>query len=178
MIIKSLFKPAWWLRNRHAQTIYATLMRHLKAPIDRIEPFELPDGDVMELAWVDSGLSSDAPLVILLHGLGGGVESKYVAGQLRSYHQRGFRAVLMCFRGSGQAPNRLPRAYHSGDTDDLDYLLRTLAHKEPYTKKAIVGISLGGNVGFISGRWPLRPTYWLDQRIPDFLQQTFSASAD
>jgi hypothetical protein len=52
----------------------------------------------------------------------------------------------MHFRGAGKEFNRLPRAYHSGDTTDVDFLIRTLNQREPNTKKAIVGVSLGGNV--------------------------------
>ncbi len=146
MIVNSAFKPAWWLTNTHAQTVYSTLMRRVKAPIDRVERLELPDGDFIDLAWANNGLPADAPLVIVLHGLGGSVDSTYVAGQLRAYHRAGWRGVLMHFRGASEEPNRLPRAYHSGDTGDLDFLLNTLAAREPNTKKALVGVSLGGNV--------------------------------
>ena len=146
MITGSAFKPAWWLKNKHAQTMYATLTRRIKAPIDKQERFELPDGDFIDLAWAINGLSEDTPLVIFLHGLGGGVDSTYVAGQLRAYNKSGWRAVLMHFRGASKEPNRLPRAYHSGDTADLDCLLQALAEREPHTKKALVGVSMGGNV--------------------------------
>ena len=146
MIVNSAFKPAWWLTNKHMQTMYSTFMRHVKAPIDSIERFELPDGDFVDLAWAENGLSLDAPLVVFLHGLGGSVDSTYVAGQLRAFNQQGWRAVLMHFRGASHEPNRLPRAYHSGDTCDLDCLLNALAKREPHTKKALVGFSLGGNV--------------------------------
>lgn len=146
MNITSAFRPAWWLTNNHMQTVYSTLMRHVKAPIDKIERFELPDGDFVDLAWAVNGLSSDAPLVILLHGLGGSVESTYVAGQLHAFNQNGWRAVLMHFRGASNEANRLPRAYHSGDTGDLNCFLHALDKTEPHTKKALVGFSLGGNV--------------------------------
>ncbi|HBI22186.1 MAG TPA: hydrolase [Legionella sp.] len=146
MIVNSAFKPAWWLTNAHAQTLYSTLMRRVKAPIDQVERLELPDGDFIDLAWACNGLPADAPLVIFLHGLGGGVSSTYVAGQLMAYNRAGWRGVLMHFRGASQEPNRLPRAYHSGDTGDLDFLMNTLAAREPNTKKALVGVSMGGNV--------------------------------
>lgn len=146
MIITSAFKPAWWLTNTHAQTLYSTLTRRVKAPIDYQERLELPDGDFIDLAWANHGLPPDAPLVILLHGLGGGVNSTYVAGQLRAYNRAGWRGVLMHFRGASLEANRLPRAYHSGDTADLNFLIHTLAAREPHTKKALVGVSLGGNV--------------------------------
>ncbi len=146
MIEKSAFKPAWWLTNPHAQTLFPTLTRYVKSPIDGLERFELPDGDFVDLAWAVNGLSKDTPLVILLHGLGGDAHSSYVAGQLRAYNRFGWRGVLMHFRGASHEPNRLPRAYHSGDTGDVDFLLRALAIREPHVKKAVVGVSLGGNV--------------------------------
>ncbi len=146
MIAKSPFKPAWWLGNAHAQTVYPTLMRRLRSPIDSKERFELPDGDFIDLSWAVNGLDSNAPLVILLHGLGGDVNSTYVAGLLHSFNRRGWRSVLMHFRGASGEPNRLPKAYHSGETGDVDCLLRALATREPNTKKAVVGVSLGGNV--------------------------------
>lgn len=146
MRINSPFKPAWWLTNAHAQTIYPTLTRKMKAPIDRVERFELPDGDFIDLAWAVNGLSPDAPLVIFLHGLGGSVDSTYVAGQLLAYNRCGWRGVLMHFRGASHEPNRMMRAYHSGDTCDLNDLIQALVAREPTTKKALVGVSMGGNV--------------------------------
>ncbi len=146
MIVDSSFNPAWWLSNTHAQTCYATLTRREKPPVDSIERFELPDGDFVDLAWAVNGLGAETPLVVLLHGLGGSVNSSYVAGQMQAFNRRGWRSVLMHFRGSSQEPNRLPRTYHTGDTDDIDCLLRALGEREPHTKKAVVGVSLGGNV--------------------------------
>ena len=146
MITESLFKPAWWLSNAHAQTLCPTLTRRLQSPIDVNERFELPDGDFVDLSWAVNGLGPDTPLVVVLHGLGGDANSTYVAGLLHAFNRRGWRGVLMHFRGASHEPNRLPRAYHSGDTGDVDYLLRALDEREPQTKKGIVGISLGGNV--------------------------------
>ncbi|MDF1678872.1 MAG: hydrolase [Legionellaceae bacterium] len=146
MIIKSHFKPAWWLSSAHAQTILRTLSKRQKAPVTQLERLELPDGDFLDLAWANGALNKNTPLVVLLHGLGGNLSSSYVAGQLKAYNQQGFRAVFMHFRGASNEPNRLPRAYHSGETRDLHFLLKTLNTREPNTKKAVVGISLGGNV--------------------------------
>lgn len=146
MIIKSHFKPVWWLQNPHAQTIYPTVTRRIKAPVDTIERFELPDGDFIDLAWACHGLPKESPLMILLHGLGGNVRSTYIAGFMRAFNKAGFRCVLMQFRGASMEPNRLKRAYHSGETGDLDCFLSALAMREPNTKKGVVGVSLGGNV--------------------------------
>lgn len=146
MIIKSTFKPLWWLRNRHTQTIYASLIYRENAPVDKTERLELPDGDFIDLAWATGDLPDNSPLIVILHGLGGGVQSRYVSGFMHAFNKAGWRAVLMHFRGASHEPNRLPRAYHSGDTGDVDYLLQTLNTREPDTQKAIVGVSLGGNV--------------------------------
>jgi predicted alpha/beta-fold hydrolase len=146
MIIKSDFKPAWWLPNAHLQTLYPTLMRWVKSPVDIMERIELADGDFIDLAWAINGLAKEAPLIVFLHGLGGSMDSTYAAGMMSAFNHCGWRSVLMHFRGASKEPNRLARAYHSGDTGDIDYLLKLLAQREPETKKAVVGVSLGGNV--------------------------------
>lgn len=146
MMIDSPFTPAWWLTNAHLQTLYPTFMRKIKAPVTKKEHLELPDGDFLSLAWAEGGLGQSAPLVILLHGLGGSLSSAYIPGFMTALNAQGYRAVLMHFRASGEVPNRLLRAYHSGDTADLDYFLKELVKKEPDTPKAVVGVSMGGNV--------------------------------
>lgn len=146
MIIPSSFKAAWWLSNAHAQTLFPTLARNIVAPFDKRERLELPDGDFIDLAWSIHGLDKTSPLVILLHGLGGSASSPYIAGFAQAALRCGWRSLVMQFRGASEEPNRLPRAYHSGETGDLSFLLDELAKREPDVKKAIVGVSLGGNV--------------------------------
>ncbi|MBA2648667.1 MAG: hydrolase [Legionella sp.] len=146
MIIESSFKPAWWMSNPHLQTIYCSLRHPVQASMDDLETIDLPDGDFVELVWSRANLSEDSPLIIMLHGLGGCVNSSYVARFMHAFNQQGWRAVLMHFRGAGTALNRFPRAYHSGDTADFDFVVNLLAQREPNTTKAAVGVSLGGNV--------------------------------
>lgn len=146
MKIKSAFKPAWWLGNAHTQTLFASLFRSITLSNLRYERLTLPDDDFIDLVWLDEGLSADAPLVVLLHGLGGGMSSVYLQAQMLRYQQLGWRAVLMYFRGASEEPNRKLRFYHSGDTADLNYFLKHLVEQEPHTTKFAVGFSLGGNV--------------------------------
>jgi predicted alpha/beta-fold hydrolase len=137
------FQPAWWCRNPHLQTLWPVLFRrHLKPPLRR-ERLELPDGDFLDLDWT---LNSAGPLVILLHGLEGGSRSHYARSMLSALPHFGLRGVLMHFRGCSGQPNRLPRAYHSGETGDIDFVIRTLHAREPKTPLAAIGYSLGGNV--------------------------------
>lgn len=146
MIVESHFKPLWWLANPHLQTVYASIRHPVQATVDSIERIDLPDGDFLDLAWSVGDLPKDAPLVVILHGLGGCLNSSYVARFMLAFNQRGWRSVLMLFRGAGDTLNRLPRSYHSGDTGDLNYIMSLITDREPHTKKAVVGVSLGGNV--------------------------------
>lgn len=142
MIQTSDFRPAPWLRNPHLQTLWASLLRRRPDLQTRPERLELPDGDFVDLLW--SG-PAGAPVVIVLHGLEGSVRSRYAAGIMAAIVARGWRGVLMHFRGCSGVPNRLPRSYHSGDTGDIRYLVETLRAREPQTPLAAVGYSLGGN---------------------------------
>ena len=107
------------------------------------ERLELPDGDFIDLDWTEN---NNGPIVIVLHGLEGSSASPYARGLLRAMENRGWRGVVMHFRGCSGAPNRLARSYHSGDTGDLAYLIEVLRRREPRTPLATVGFSLGGNV--------------------------------
>lgn len=146
MLVESEFQPPRWLRNAHLQTLAASLLRPRPTLDYRIERLELPDGDFVDLAWRDQNLPADAPVLVVLHGLTGSVESRYARAMMNCAHARGWRSVLLQFRGESGVPNRLARSYHSGDTGDLNFLLRTLRSREPKTPVAAVGYSLGGNV--------------------------------
>lgn len=145
--MNNTFKPAWWLPGPHLQTLWQTLFRQ---PIKNLkltrERFELSDGDFLDLDWVEQDKIKKGPIVLVLHGLEGSIESPYATGILDTLHQSGFRAVFMHFRACSDELNRMPRTYHSGDTGDVDTLIQTLHEREPHTKLAVVGFSLGGNV--------------------------------
>ncbi len=137
------FKPAWWCRGPHGQTLWARLARRPPHVALWRERLELPDGDFIDLDWTEK---SSGPIVVVLHGLEGSSDSPYARGLLQAVERRGWRGVVMHFRGCSGEPNRLARSYHSGDTDDLDFLAATLRRREPHTPLATVGFSLGGNV--------------------------------
>ena len=103
------------------------------------------DGDFVDLDWLDAP-SADAPLLLLLHGLEGSCRSHYVGGMLDLARARGWSGVVLNFRSCSGEPNRLPRFYHSGDTDDLDEVVRLLTTRELVRPIVAAGVSLGGNV--------------------------------
>jgi hypothetical protein len=64
---------------------------------------------------------------------------------MRETARRRWRGVVVHFRGCGGEPNRLPRAYHSGDSDEIDWILRRLRALDPAARLFAAGFSLGGN---------------------------------
>lgn len=142
MITRSRFRPAWWLRNRHLQTIVPNTFRGLPQLALRRERVELPDGDFVDADWTSG---SKGPIVVLLHGLEGSRDSRYAAWTLKRVHDAGYRGVLLHFRGCSGEPNRQANGYHSGHTADFDHFIRRLRQREPDTPLAAVGYSLGGN---------------------------------
>ena len=146
MLTTSSFRPAFWLANAHAQTLFASQARPMPRLASRGERLELADGDFLDLSWVETaGTPADAPVVIVLHGLNGSLASKYARGLLNQVTRHGSRGVLLHFRGAC-APNRLARAYHSGETGDLAYVIDCIRARYPAAPLAAVGYSLGGNV--------------------------------
>lgn len=85
-------------------------------------------------------------VVLVLHGLEGNLESHYTGAILTTLEQQGYNAGLLYFRNCSGEPNRLPRSYHSGDTGDLDKVIRHIRQKFSGRDIAVIGYSLGGNV--------------------------------
>ncbi|EWH10993.1 alpha/beta-hydrolase [Catenovulum agarivorans DS-2] len=147
MIIESHFKPAWWLRNRHMQTIWQKIERRkLKCPTST-QRLELPDGDFLDLHWTELPKADEnRNIVLVLHGLEGSINSTYARGMLNAIRDKGDLGVLLHFRSCGGIANRLPRAYHSGETSDLSYIANYLHTQYPNSALFAIGFSLGGNV--------------------------------
>jgi predicted alpha/beta-fold hydrolase len=141
------FRPAWWLRGSHRQTVWRRLFDSAPPPLYRRERFETSDGDFVDLDWLESkDRSGERPLVIVLHGLEGSSQSPYVPGLLREASRRGWDGVAMNFRSCSGELNRLPRFYHSGETEDLNEVVSSLIARWPGRPIGLVGYSLGGNV--------------------------------
>lgn len=150
------YRPPWWYRGRHLQTIWGPLLRRPPQPAVRRERWETPDGDFLDLDWLAGGAG---PLVLVLHGLEGSSRSHYAQGLLAEIAARGWRGAVMHFRSCGGELNRRPRLYHSGETSDLEWVVARLAGAEPDLRMGLVGVSLGGNVAlkWLGERGPAAP---------------------
>ena len=138
------FVAAWWCRGAHSQTILGNLWRENPEITYRRERLELPDGDFLDLDWVDG--DPRAPLVVILHGLGGSSNSSYVLTLLDEARQKGWRAVVMNARGMSGEPNRLKVTSHSGQSEDLEATMQKLLADPNNHTLYLAGYSRGGNV--------------------------------
>lgn len=143
-LIQSDFAPAWFAPGGHAQTLWAPLFRRLKTCKPVRHRHELSDGDFVDLDYTQA--KSPKATVLLLHGLQGSSRSPYILGLTRELARRAFDVVTMHFRGCSGVPNRSARAYHSGDTDDLNNVVGMLGNQTPTRPLLVVGFSLGANV--------------------------------
>ena len=140
-----------WLPGGHAQTIYAAMAAPRPRVAYRRERWDTPDGDFIDLDWLtqDSGScipdSEKTPLVVLFHGLEGNSQSHYAVALMAALQKTGSRGVVIHFRGCSGELNWLPRAYHSGDSAEIDWILRRLRQRHPAAPLYAVGVSLGGN---------------------------------
>ena len=137
------FVPAWWLPGAHLQTIYGALFAAAPRIEFRRERWDTPDGDFVDVDFVDGPAS--APWVHLFHGLEGSSDSPYARMLMHYVKRRGWRGSILNFRGRSGEANRLPRAYHSGDSDEIDWVLRRFRERLERAPVHAVGVSLGGN---------------------------------
>lgn len=137
------YRAPWWLPGGHLQTIYPFFFRRQPVPRYRRERWDTPDGDFIDLDWVDG--TPGAPLLTLLHGLEGNSSSHYATAIMNAVLLRGWSGVVVHFRGCSGEPNRLPRAYHSGDADEIDWILKRLHGLSVDAPLLAAGVSLGGN---------------------------------
>jgi len=142
-IKKSSFKPAWWLANPHLQTLWSSFFRsspkiHLKSI-----RLELDDGDFLDLAITDM---QNKPIVVILHGLEGSLDSHYIKPLIKTLDNEGYGVCFVHLRGCSDELNRLPRSYHSGDTADLQMVIEYLLKNYKQGVFAVIGFSLGGNI--------------------------------
>ncbi|CAL68374.1 YheT family hydrolase [Christiangramia forsetii] len=145
-LITGNYIPPGIFKNADASTIYSATLRKVEIPVYERERIELSDGDFIDLDWSYSSDRKSDKLVILLHGLAGNTERPYMKGMARIFNDNNWSAVAMNFRGCSGELNRLFRSYHAGASDDLAEVLTHILSLGKYSKIALVGFSLGGNM--------------------------------
>lgn len=134
-----------WLPGGNLQTIwpalYARRVFGALPSYDR-ERWTTPDNDFIDVDWQRG--SAEAPLIVLFHGLEGSSASHYAQAFADFAQSQGCGFVVPHFRGCGGDLNLAPRAYHSGDFEEVGWILKRIRARHPGPVLA-VGVSLGGN---------------------------------
>jgi len=145
------YRAPLWLPGGNLQTLYPALLARRPAVRYRRQRWDTPDGDFIDLDWAEtrdrgSGIEGPgAPLLVLFHGLEGSSSSHYALALMHAAVARGWQGVVVHFRGCSGELNHLPRAYHSGDSAEIDWVLRRLKQQWHGAALHAVGVSLGGN---------------------------------
>lgn len=138
------FRPAWFCPGPHLQTFWGALFRRFPDLRWRRERWDTPDGDFLLIDFLDPP-HTEAPTLLVLHGLEGSSDSHYVKGIARAARAEGWRVAAMNFRSCGGEANRLPRLYHSADIADPGMVIERLLDRFG-GPLFLAGFSLGGNV--------------------------------
>ena len=137
----------WWLPGGNLQTIVAAKLARSysgEPPVFLRERWDTPDGDFVDVDWLAPKPFIGAPLWVMFHGLEGSSSSHYALAYADYARQQGIGFAVAHFRGCSGELNRAPRAYHSGDYEEIGWILQRFAsvHSGPVYA---IGISLGGN---------------------------------
>jgi len=134
-----------WLPGGNLQTIWPALVS--PPPTQRLptyarERWDAPDGDFVDVDF-QAGLPG-RPALVLFHGLESSSTSHYALAFAHAARERGWAFTVPHFRGCSGELNRGPRAYHSGDFEEVGWMLQRLRqhHGQPLL---VAGVSLGGN---------------------------------
>ena len=128
----------------HLQTIVPSLTRKFPEIRFRRERLELPDGDFLDLDWLEK--PGHQRLVVLSHGLEGSTDGSYIKGMAKIFHQNGWDALAWNCRSCSGEMNRLFRLYHHGDIGDLSTVIDHAIFQKKYREIALIGFSMGGSM--------------------------------
>jgi len=136
-----------WLPGGNLQTIWPALYSRRAfgpKPNYRRERWTTPDDDFIDVDWLETPVKAGAPLLVLFHGLEGTSRSHYAEAFADFAREKGLAYAVPHFRGCSGEINRAPRAYHSGDYEEIGWMLQQFRQRYAGLLVA-VGVSLGGN---------------------------------
>ena len=132
-----------FLANSHLNTIAPIYLTQNIEPNYIRERFDTPDGDFIDMDWVNKSVTNQ-PTLILFHGIEGSSRSHYAKRIMYYIEQLGWRGVVPHFRGCSGELNRTNKLYHAGSTEDLAWMVDIISQRCK-NKLYATGVSLGGN---------------------------------
>jgi len=118
------------------------------------EKMHLPDGDVLDVEWVENEdeLKKTNKIALLFTSVNGCNGCIYSRHTLRALRDSGYRVALMHYRHmyileGDPKPNHFMSFQH---TNDVDFFVKTIHERYPDAPIHLVGLSMGGNMAI---RW-------------------------
>jgi predicted alpha/beta-fold hydrolase len=174
------FRLPRWLRSPHLQTLGAAapLFSPPKSHADvETESLRIPFGDGgahrlhAQAWWVrEGGITPRRPVVVVVHGIGGSSQSRYVVRAAVAIHRAGLHVVRLDLRGAGASIPDSPSLYHAGLSSDLRVVVEALAKDPRADGVVLLGFSGGGTMA-------LKLAGELGDGVPDALRAVVSISA-
>jgi hypothetical protein len=153
------FEPHRWLTNGHLQTIVGNFFPRpdfclpVEAETVEVDP---ADGSrvLCHCHWQAEGVRSKRLTAVLLHGLNGSSDSRYIRGIAALAWDAGMNVVRMNMRNCGGSDALTPTLYHSGRSGDVGAVVRHFTERFGLERVALVGYSMGGNIMLkLAGEW-------------------------
>lgn len=151
-LLTSPYQAKGIFMNAHFSTIYSAKLRRVVGVSQERERVLLPDGDFIDVDWSYAHSPTyqevskvEKRVALLFHGLEGNAQRSYMLAMAKLLTQNGYDVASVNFRGCSGEQNRLYRSYHSGDTDDMRFLIRRINDTNRYQSIVLYGVSLGGN---------------------------------
>ncbi|WP_417443472.1 YheT family hydrolase [Joostella sp.] len=144
-IIESHYNPPHLFKNGHFATIYSGKIRKVIGVEQKRVELTTSDNDFIDLDWSYSKVKT-TKLLIILHGLEGNAQRPYVTGSAKLFNNNDFDVVSVNYRSCSGRTNNNFRSYHSGDSDELEWIINHILKTTNYKDIILKGFSLGGNL--------------------------------
>lgn len=135
-------KAPFYQFNGHLQTILPGMFRTVPLIYER-ERLELPDGDFVDLDWVEN---KSRRLVILSHGLEGNSDRHYIKGMAKIFADQGWNVLAWNCRSCSGEMNRKLRLYNHGEIGDFGEVINYALQTKDFEEVALIGFSMGGSI--------------------------------
>ncbi|MEL6846309.1 MAG: alpha/beta fold hydrolase, partial [Bacteroidota bacterium] len=141
------------------------------------ERIDTPDGDFLDLDWLDQGGKGSHKLVILSHGLEGNSSRVYVASAARYFFRHGWNVLAWNCRSCSGEMNRTARLYSHGQSEDLELVVNHALATNKFDRIVLVGYSMGGNLtlkylGTMGRNRPEQVTHGVAFSAPVFIEHS------
>ncbi|WP_317045956.1 YheT family hydrolase [Marixanthomonas spongiae] len=144
-IVPSSYTPKPIFKNGHFATVYSAKLRPVPKIAQYRERILLDDSDFLDVDF-SFAENKTSKIAIILHGLEGNAQRRYMRGQAKNLTTNGWDAAAVNFRGCSGEPNELFASYNAGKTDDLQAVVDFILKKGKYDTISLIGFSLGGNL--------------------------------